>query len=76
MYDKSGICNKIREIYPQMGVCDRDVKVQWSDEHSAWAVDFKKDGHAIRHYLDDADAASCVDRSQCIAMGVEFGQFL
>jgi hypothetical protein len=52
------------------GPCD------WDEQNKAWAVDFKLKGQPIRHYLEDADAAACVIGSQCVGMGIEFGQFL
>lgn len=42
MYDKAELCNKIHEIYPQIGECDIDLKVAWDKDRNAWAVDFKK----------------------------------
>ena len=76
MYDKAELCNKIHEIYPQIGECDIDLKVTWDEDRNAWAVDFKKGVHRIRHYLEDKDAEQCIDRKQCVSLGIEFGQFL
>jgi len=76
MYDKAELCNKIHEIYPQIGECDIDLKVSWDEDRNAWAVDFKKGVHRIRHYLEDKDAWQCMDRKQCVSLGIEFGQFL
>ncbi len=76
MFDKAELCNKIHEIYPQLGECDIDLKVAWDEDRNAWAVDFKKGVHRIRHYLEDKDAGQCMDRKQCVSLGIEFGQFL
>lgn len=75
MLYKAKLCDKIREIYPEMGGCDTDLNVNWKAEQKAWAVDFTKGPHRIRHYLENADAAACLKEQQCIGLGIEFGQF-
>ena len=76
MYNKETLCDKIHEIYPEIGECDIDLKVHWDEGKNAWQVDFSKDGQQIRHYLEDGDAAACLTKEQCIGLGIEFGQFL
>ena len=76
MVSKEALCEKIHEIYPQIGECDIDLNVNWDKERKAWAVDFKKGVHRIKHYLEDEDAAVCLDGKQCVSLGMEFGQFV
>jgi hypothetical protein len=76
MYEKTALCNKINEIYPKIGECDKDLKVVWYSERNVREVNFKKDGQRIKHYLEDKDAALCMEDKQCIGLGIEFGQFL
>lgn len=76
MINRTQVCKKITEIYPELGECDHNLAVTWDDENSAWAVDFKLEGQPVRHYLEDADATACVVGKQCVGMGIEFGQFL
>ena len=76
MYSKADLCNKIHELYPQIGECDIDLKVEWDGERNAWAVDFKKGVHRIKHYLEDEDATDCLEGKQCFSLGLEFGQFV
>jgi hypothetical protein len=76
MYTREEICNKIHEMYPQIGECDIDLNVAWDEEKSAWAVDFQKGVHRIKHYLEDEDAALCMEGKQCVRLGLEFGQFV
>jgi hypothetical protein len=75
MTDHTALCEKIRAIYPDMGQCDIDLKVNWDDALGVWAVDFKKDGQPMRHYLEDADAEPCLEAERCVGLGIEFGQF-
>jgi len=30
----------------------------------------------MRHYLEEKDAAACLEGEQCIGLGIDFGQFL
>ena len=76
MFGKAELCNKIHEIYPEIGECDKDLNVAWDNKQNVWEVSFKKNGHRIRHYLEDKDATACMEGKQCIGLGIEFGQFL
>ncbi|CAB1061556.1 hypothetical protein D1BOALGB6SA_6331 [Olavius sp. associated proteobacterium Delta 1] len=76
MYSKADLCDKIHELYPQSGECHIDLKVDWDNERNAWAVDFKKGVHRIKHYLEDEDAAACMEGKQCVSLGLEIGQFV
>jgi hypothetical protein len=38
MYEKTALCNKINEIYPEIGECDKDLKVVWDSERNVWDV--------------------------------------
>jgi hypothetical protein len=76
MYGKTELCNKIHEMYPEIGECDKDLNVAWDSERNAWEVNFIKNGNRIRHYLEDEDAAPCMEGKQCFGLGIEFGQFL
>ena len=76
MVKKTELCQKLFEIYPELGECNRNMAVGWDEQNKAWAVDFKLKGQPVRHYLEDADAAACVIGRQCVGLGIEFGQFL
>ena len=75
MSDKNALCDKIHNIYPDLGDCDDNLEVTWDKDANAWAVNFEKDGYQIKHYLENEDAADCLERDQCIGLGIEFGQF-
>ena len=62
--------------YIHKGECDIDLIVNWDKERNAWACDFKKGVHRIKHYLEDEDAAACMEGNQCFSLGLEFGQFV
>lgn len=74
MHDKKELCDKIREIYPDIGECGINVDVMYDEERKAWVVDLKKDQHELKTYLEPEDADSCLDGKQCIGLGIQIAQ--
>jgi len=74
MLTKEELCKKIVEIYPDIGACGIDVTVDYNNEKKAWVVDLKKEGHELRHYLEDSDAQECLAGKQCVSLGLEIAQ--
>lgn len=74
MYDKEELCKKIQSVYPDIGECGIDVKVEYDEEKKVWAVYLKKDNNTIKHYLEENDAALCMDGKQCVSLGLEIAQ--
>lgn len=74
MYDKTALCKKIQSIYPDIGECGIDVNAEYDEEKKAWAVSLKKGNNTIKHYLEDEDAALCMDGRQCVSLGLEIAQ--
>ncbi len=76
MHDKQELCSKIVEMYPEIGQCGIDVKVDWNKEKNSWVVDLAKGNHQLRHYLEDPDAESCIEGKQCVSLGLEIAQLV
>jgi hypothetical protein len=74
MYDKKELCEKIKEIYPDIGECGIDVDVEYDEGKQAWIVDLKKDQHELKTHLEPDDAAACMAGEQCVSLGVQIGQ--
>jgi hypothetical protein len=74
MYDKKELCDKIREIYPDIGECGINVDVEYDKEKKAWVVDLKKDNHELKTYLEPEDADTCINGKQCIGLGIQIAQ--
>jgi hypothetical protein len=74
MHDKKELCEKIKSLYPDIGECGIDVNVDFDFEKKAWTVDLKKDAHQLRHYLEPADADACMDKKQCVGLGLDIAQ--
>ena len=74
MYDKSEICRKITEIYPDIGECGIDVAVDYDSKKKVWVVDLKKDNHELKHFLELHDADACMENKECVSLGLEIAQ--
>ena len=76
MLTNKQVCDQLSSLYPDFGFCGQDLKVKWDNQNRAWVVDFVHDGRNRRHYLENEDAAACIDQKQCVGMGIEFGQLI
>lgn len=74
MIDKKELCQKITELYPDVGACGIDVDAFYSTAKKTWVVELKKGGHTLLHHLAQNDAKDCIDGKQCVALGLEIAQ--
>ena len=74
MYDKKELCEKIRELYPDIGECGIDVDVDYDEAQKSWTVNLKKDQIQLKHFLEDQDAELCMEGKQCMSLGLEIAQ--
>lgn len=72
--DKNELCQKIEEIYPDIGECGIDVDVNYDDDQERWVVDLKKDQHHLKTFLEEGDADLCMQGKQCVSLGIEIAQ--
>ena len=74
MIDKNELSEKIRSLYPDIGECGIDLKVDFDQEQNAWVVDLKKDHHELKTFLEEGDADKCLNGTQCMSLGIEIAQ--
>lgn len=74
MLDKAALCKKITEIYPDIGACGIDLRVEYDESQNRWAIKMDKDGHQLKTYLEEGDAELCMDGKQCVSLGIEIAQ--
>ena len=74
MFTKNGLCEKIVQLYPEIGTCGIDIDVTYDEPKKSWVVHLKKDTHALNHFLDLMDAAKCMEGIQCVSLGLEIAQ--
>jgi hypothetical protein len=74
MEDKQKLCQKIRDLYPDIGSCGINLSAEWDSDRNAWALDLKKDAHELKTYLDPDDAEGCMQGNRCVALGIQIAQ--
>lgn len=74
MFNKKALCDKIKEIYPEIGECGIDVDVDYDEAKKAWIVDLRRGQHELKTHLEPEDASACMDGKQCIYLGTQIGQ--
>mgnify|MGYP006301787691 CR=1 FL=1 len=72
--DKRELCDKIREIYPQIGECGIDIDVGYDKDNERWTVYLKKDEKSLKTFLEPDDARLCLEGKQCVSLGIEINQ--
>lgn len=76
MIDKQKLCEKIREIYPDIGQCDIDLKTEYDEEKGAWVVHLEKFGKKLDTYLEDFEVTDCMEGKECVNLGIQVGQLV
>ncbi|MGD8492168.1 MAG: hypothetical protein PVI38_09930 [Desulfobacterales bacterium] len=74
MIDKKELCQKIVALYPDVGQCGIDVKVEFDQDQNTWVVDLKKDKIELKTFLEEGDAEKCMLGEQCVSLGIEIAQ--
>ena len=74
MIDRETLCQKIQEIYPDIGQCGIDVNVTYDEAQKAWVVDLKKEKYELKTFLEENDAELCMIGKQCVSLGIEIAQ--
>jgi hypothetical protein len=74
MIDKKTLCDKIRQLYPDIGECGIDVNVEYDAGQKSWVVHLKKDHHKLKTFLEDGDAEKCLLGQKCVGLGIEIAQ--
>jgi hypothetical protein len=74
MLDRQALCEKIRDLYPDIGECGIDIDVVFDEKQQRWVVDLKKDHEELKTYLEEGDAEKCMLGKKCVGLGVEIAQ--
>ena len=72
--NKDELCQKIQQLYPDIGECGINVDVNYDEDQNRWVVDLKKDQHHLKTFLEEGDAETCMEGRQCVSLGIEIAQ--
>jgi hypothetical protein len=74
MIDKAELCQKIREIYPDIGECGIDVEAEYDEDQQRWLIRLNRDNKELKTFLEEGDAEMCLSGRQCVSLGIEIAQ--
>lgn len=74
MIDKKTLCDKIRQIYPDIGECGIDIDVDFDSQQQSWVVHLKKGATRLKTFLEEGDAEKCMLGQKCVGLGIEIAQ--
>lgn len=74
MPTKEELCEKIKAVFPEIGACGINLRVDYDGNNKAWVVDLKKDNHELKTFLEESEAQQCMDGKQCVSLGLQIGQ--
>jgi hypothetical protein len=74
MYEKKQLCEKIRGIYPDIGVCGIDVDVEYDEAKGVWIVNLRRDNRELKTHLELEEADQCMEGKQCVSLGLQVAQ--
>jgi len=74
-YDNAQLCEKIKEVFPDIGECGIDMDVEYDEETDTYLVHLEKGPKKIKTHLEPEDADTCMDGKQCIGLGIQIAQF-
>lgn len=74
IYNARKLCEKITELYPEIGTCGIDIEVNENTKEKTWVVSLKSGTHSLDHFLEYVEADQCMDGKQCVSLGLEIAQ--
>ena len=74
MYSSDQICQKINNLFPDLGDCGKDVNVSYDSDQHTFTVSHKKGGKELKTFLDSEDTRACLEKDQCIGVGFDIVQ--
>jgi hypothetical protein len=74
MIDHIRLCEKIRELYPDVGECGIDVDAEYDSAQKSWVVHLKKESYKLKTFLEEGDAEKCILGQKCVGLGIEIAQ--
>ncbi|GAB6145485.1 hypothetical protein [Desulfocicer niacini] len=72
--NKKELCQKIEQVYPDIGKCGIDMDVAYDNDNSRWKVSLKKGNKSLETFLEPGDAELCMEGRQCVNLGIEISQ--
>jgi len=75
VYDNKELCEKIKDVFPDIGECGIDIDVEYDNDQKTYLVHLEKGGRKIKTHLETDDADTCMEGKQCVGLGIQIAQF-
>jgi len=72
--DKKELCEKIQQIYPDVGKCGINMDAHYDKNNKTWVVHLERNGKSLDTYLEEEDIKACLEGRQCVALGIQVGE--
>ena len=74
MNDRRALCEKIRAIFPDIGVCGLDLNVDFDEGQKAWVIALSKNRNIFKVHISPEDATACMQGKKCANLALAIGQ--
>jgi len=74
MMNKDALCEKIRSVFPDIGVCGIDLQVDFDEGNHAYVLDLKHGNRHLKTFMEVGDADACLAGRQCVSLGLQIAQ--
>jgi hypothetical protein len=76
MKTSKDICKTIQRINPDFGKCGVNFIIYSDRKKKAWVVDYHKDGHHLKTFIDHQDVDDCINGDKCISFGLQIRELI
>lgn len=74
MTEKNEICELIRTVYPDIGVCGIDMDADYDEKTKRWTVTLKRAGREFKKHLEPGEAELCLAGTKCLNFVMEINE--
>ena len=74
MNDRRALCEKIRAIFPDIGVCGLDLNVEYDEREGSWVIILSQNQNTFRALISPEDVSLCMEGKRCANLGLAIGQ--
>jgi hypothetical protein len=75
-YTPEDLNKKLLEMYPEISKSDLSMTLIFDNQRNAWVITLEKAGHVRHAFLDEKDAAECIEGNKCVYLGMLIPQYI
>lgn len=74
--DPKALEQKIRQMYPEIDTYKLEMSLNFDQDKNAWIVKLTHKEHELITHVEPADAAKCLEGTECVYLSHQIGQFI